>query len=84
MKNKNTLVKDELYTASFDRGYGSLFDRGAADSYYGRSKKPHWYPKGTYNEPRIEDLDAAQIAEYNAGYEDNEKFGDKKDWGFDM
>ena len=81
MNNKNTLIKDDLYIASFDRDrHGSLFDRGAADSYYGRSKKPHWYPEGTYKGPRIEDLDAEQIAEYKAGYDHNEKNGDKKMW----
>ena len=77
MKNK----KDDLYIASFDRErHGSLFDRGSADSYYNRSQEPHWYPNGTYNDPRIVDLDAEQVAEYRAGYEENEKFGDKKQW----
>ena len=74
-------IKNDLYIASFDRErHGSLYDRGSADSYYGRSKQPHWYPEGTYNEPRIETLDADQIAEYHAGYDDNERNGDKKEW----
>lgn len=77
MKNKNTYsIKD-----SFDRSrHGSLFDRGSADSYYGRPRSPHWYPNGSYNEPRIEDLSVEQIAEYNAGYVNNERFGHKKEW----
>ena len=74
-------IKNDLYKDSFDRErHGSLYDRGSADSYYGRGVQPHWYPNGTYNEPRIEDLDAEQIAEYHAGYDDNERNGDKKQW----
>ena len=76
MKNINYTYED-----SFDRNrHGSLFDRGSADSWYHREQQPHWYPNGTYNEPRIENLDNAQIAEYLAGYEDNEKSGGKKVW----
>ena len=29
--------------------HGSPFDRGSADSWYGRERKPHFYPNGTYN-----------------------------------
>jgi hypothetical protein len=74
------------YQDSFNRErHGSLWDRGSADSYYGRPKEPHWYPKGTYNSPRIDNIDykltEEQIAEYQAGYDYNEQNGDKKDWG---
>ena len=70
-----------MYTASIDRErHGSLYDRGSADSWYSRKKEPHWYPNGTYNEPRIENLTDEQIAEYNAGYDDNEKAGGHKEW----
>jgi hypothetical protein len=74
------------YRDSFDRDrHGSLYDRGSADSYYRRSKDPHWYPVGTYKEPRIDNVNYTltedQIAEYNAGYDDNEQNGDKKDYG---
>ena len=66
----------------FERNrHGSLFDRGSADSYYGRGERPHWYPNGSYNEPKITDLTPEEVAEYMAGYEYNEEFGDKKDWG---
>ena len=67
----------------FDRKrHGSLYDRGSADSYYGRPTDPHWYPEGTYNGERQEALTRAEVEEYLDGYEYNEKFGDKKDWGF--
>jgi hypothetical protein len=65
----------------FDRGrHGSLFDRGSADSYYGRPRDPHWYPEGTGFGGRISDLTTEEIAEYMAGYDWNERIGDKKDW----
>lgn len=65
----------------FDRGrHGSLFDRGAADSYYHRQRNPHWFPNGTYNNPKVTDLTEEEVAEYLAGYEENEQFGDKKEW----
>ena len=65
----------------FMRGtHGCLFDRGSADSYYGRSQQPHYGGVGGDSGPRIEVTDAKSVAEYQAGYEDNERFGDKKDW----
>ena len=66
----------------FEQFHGSPFDRGAADSYYGRPAVPHWYPNGTYNEPRMssEDMSLKQLRAYFAGYQYNEQFGDKKQW----
>lgn len=65
----------------FDRKrHGSLYDRGSADSYYGRPRSPHWWPNGTGNGQKIEDLTAAERNEYNAGYDHNEQYGDKKEW----
>ena len=65
----------------FMRGtHGCLFDRGSADSYYGRSQQPHYGGVGGDSGPRVEVTDAKSVAEYQAGYEDNERFGDKKDW----
>jgi hypothetical protein len=63
------------------KNHGSLFDRGSADSYYGRPRDPHWYPHGTGFGDRISDLTKDEIAEYMAGYDWNERIGDKKDWG---
>ena len=72
---------NDLYKQSMSREHGSLFDRGSADSWYSRPRQPHWYPQGTYDGERIETgLTAAQIAEYHAGYDDNEASGGKKDW----
>lgn len=59
---------------------GSLYDRGSADSYYRRRCSPHWYPGGTHTGLRIDDLTAEEVAEYMAGYNDNEVFGDRKEY----
>ena len=65
----------------FDRKHGSLYDRGSADSYYCRGRDPHWYPLGTGVGPKLKAATEAEIAEYEAGFRDNEESGNFKDWG---
>ena len=67
----------------YDQSHGSPFDRGSADSYYGRPRDPHYYPEGTYKGERIgrNEMTPAEVQAYLAGYQYNEQFGDKKDWG---
>jgi len=65
-----------------DKEHGSPWDRGSADSYYGRPMKPHYWPMGTgkgYKATR-EDMTPEQIEEYYAGYDWNEEMGFKKEW----
>lgn len=70
-----------LKGVQFDRSqHGGLYDRGSADSYYHRARDPHWYPGGTYNGEKITVLTDEEVAEYMAGYDDNEAGGHKKDW----
>jgi hypothetical protein len=66
----------------FVRGtHGCLFDRGSADSYYGRGRNPHYGGVGGESGPRVDQgLSIDEIAEYYAGYEYNERHGDKKEW----
>ena len=65
----------------FMRGkHGCLYDRGSADSYYGRRQQPHYGGVGGDSGSRIEVTDAESVAEYLAGYEANEQSGMKKDW----
>lgn len=65
----------------FDRNqHGCLYDRGSADSYYGRQRQPHYGGVGGDSGPRVEVTDEFSVAEYQAGYDYNERFGDKKDW----
>jgi len=62
------------------KNHGSLFDRGSADSYYGRIRSPYYGGVGGESGPRVTDLSKEELAEYGAGYNYNERFGDKKDW----
>ena len=65
----------------FDRKqHGCLFDRGSADSYYGRSRNPHYGGVGGDSGLRVEQLTDEEVAEYQAGYTYNELYGDKKDY----
>jgi len=82
------MIAEQTHTVVFqgvayNAEHGSPFDRGSADSYYSRPQCPHKYPNGTGNAPRIEspELSLAELREYYRGYEYNECFGDKKDWG---
>jgi hypothetical protein len=65
-----------------DTRHGGPYDRGMADSYYRRGRNPHYYMGNTGSSPRVtvEDMTPDEIAAYNAGYEDNEDFGDYKEW----
>jgi len=65
---------------SYEQQHGNPFDRGSADSYYGRPRSPHKYPNGTGNAPRVEELTQAEREQYLAGYEYNEACGDKKSY----
>lgn len=60
--------------------HGSLYDRGSADSYYGRQPAPHYGGVGGDSGERVRVHDKASVDEYMAGYNYNEQFGDKKDW----
>jgi len=66
---------------SYESSHGSYFDRGSADSYYGRVRNPHRGGVGGDSGPRIEAVTAEDIEAYNAGYDYNEESGNKKDWG---
>jgi hypothetical protein len=66
----------------YDKRHGGPYDRGAADSYYGRGFNPHYYKGATYSSEKVElaDMNAEDIVAYTAGYNDNEDAGDKKRW----
>ncbi len=68
---------------TYDTRHGGPFDRGSADSYYGRPKRPHFFTDATHQSMEIEErfMTKAQIAEYHAGYDWNEESGFFKDWG---
>lgn len=61
---------------------GSPYDRGAADSYYGRPGNPHYFIEvnGTRETFDKNQMTQEQLGEYWEGYDDNEKGGYRKDW----
>jgi hypothetical protein len=67
--------------APFTR-HGGAYDRGAADSYYGRPYEPHYFTGDTYSSSKIEqvDMSAEEIAAYKQGYDDNEYINNHKEW----
>ena len=66
----------------YDTRHGGAYDRGSADSYYSRGYTPHYYVGATSTSLRVEmkDMTAAEIVAYTVGFNDNEMFGDKKEW----
>ena len=66
----------------YDDRHGGPFDRGRADSYYGRGLKPHYYAGNTGDSVAIDHskMTEKEIAQYKAGYMYNEQYGDKKVW----
>lgn len=66
--------------SNYDQRHGGPFDRGSADSYYGRPRAPHFYTAGTATSEQVTDLTPTEIQAYLAGYQWNEQFGDKKSW----
>jgi len=59
----------------YDERHGGPYDRGSADSYYGRPPIPHYYKGDTGMSDLIEmkDMSQEEIAAYWAGYDDNEE-----------
>ena len=65
----------------FDRSkHGCLYDRGSADSYYRRPRSPHYGGVGGDSGACVRVTDDESVAEYMAGYDYNEDFGDHKEW----
>jgi hypothetical protein len=65
----------------YDCTHGSFFDRGAADSYYHRGRDPHRGGVGGDSGERVVAMNVDELESYHAGYDWNEQYGDKKDWG---
>ena len=79
-QEQDTVVR-ALRGWQFDRTrHGCLFDRGSADSYYGRAPDPHYGGVGGDSGDRVSVTDQASVAEYMVGYAENEQSGSKKDW----
>ena len=74
------VTKYEVNGKTYEQTHGNAFDRGSADSYYGRPRCPHKGGVGGMSGPRVEDLTPAEVEAYHAGYDYNEQSGAKKDW----
>jgi len=76
-----------MYTAThngrtFKVEHGNAFDRGSADSYYGRARNPHLGGVGGDSGPYIgiSLMSPDEIELYHEGYDYNEEAGDKKEY----
>jgi hypothetical protein len=54
--------------------HGGPYDRGRADSYYRRGRKPHYFKGDTYNSDIVteERMTLEEINEYYFGFDENE------------
>ena len=75
-------MTDQDSSSKYDQRHGGPWDRGSADSYYGRGYGPHYYmgATGSSQEVELAGMTAEEITAYTAGYNDNEQFGTKKEW----
>ena len=77
---EGTVSENEMGEKKYDQSHGSPYDRGRADSWYRRPSSPHKWPEGTGRGEKVTDLTPEEIEAYEAGYEDNERHGDHKEW----
>jgi len=62
--------------------HGGCYDRGGADSYYGRLPTPHYFIGDTYKTELVEEnsMTPEEIQDYLAGYKSNEEEANFKEW----
>jgi hypothetical protein len=71
------MLAERRQSGYYDERHGGPYDRGSADSWYGREYQPHYFVGDTYNSPRIElsEMTPAEIVAYTAGYTNTEFAG---------
>jgi len=76
------MLLEQSQSVYYNERHGGPYDRGQADSYYGREYNPHYFTGASFNSTRIElaDMSAQEIIAYTAGYRDNEANGNKKEY----
>jgi hypothetical protein len=79
---ETSMLAEHAQSTYYTERHGGPYDRGQADSYYGREYNPHYFVGDSYNSPKIElaQMTAHELVAYTAGYRDNEANGNKKDW----
>jgi hypothetical protein len=72
----------EAKQTQYDERHGGAYDRGRADSYYDRGYHPHYFRGDSFTSEMVTlgEMTAEEITAYTAGYNWNERFGDKKEW----
>ena len=68
--------------SKYDERHGGAYDRGRADAYYRRKYRPHYFKVSTYQseEVTIERMSPGELEAYDAGWDEQMKSGDHKDW----
>jgi hypothetical protein len=79
---EDVVSRTEFEGRTYDSRHGGAFDRGSADSWYSRPRRPHLFLGGSYQSVEIgaRDMTQEQVDSYMAGYDYNERYGGKKDW----
>jgi hypothetical protein len=82
MMDFTKMTREELEALRLENGrHGSAWDRGAADSWYSRPRKPHMFTGATYQSEEIAlEAGTQEWKAYMAGYECNERDGGHKEW----
>lgn len=77
------MTNEKINQTKYDERHGGPYDRGSADSYYWRDRRPHYFKGDSYASEEVteENMTPEEIEAYHAGYDDNEEMGGKKDWG---
>lgn len=72
--------KPAYIVRTIDKRHGGPYDRGAADSYYQRLARPHYYLGKTYISDRVDGdgMSDWELDCYFKGFEDNEASGNFK------
>lgn len=70
------------HTQTVDQRHGGAYDRGSADSYYGRPFAPHYYEGDSYHSfPIFPSEGSQEWADYALGYKENTEARNFKEWG---
>ena len=76
------MIAEHTQSGYYDERHGGPYDRGMADSYYGRQRQPHYFVGDSYKTLRVgyKDMTPDEVEAYHAGFDDNEADGDRKEY----
>ena len=72
--------KPAYIVEDIDKRHGGPYDRGAADSYYCRKFRPHYYVGATYTTDKVpaHEMTVEELNDYRKGFRENEASGNFK------